>query len=71
MVILKVKLALCSFIEAHGNDSITNVYDRNQYHPAYNGTSSSNFIAGRPKAALLFWFFGDFRCGVLLFLQHI
>ena len=28
----------------------------------------SNFTAGRPKAALLFWFFGDFRCGVLLFL---
>ena len=27
----------------------------------------SNFIAGRPKAALLFWFFGDFRCGALLF----
>ena len=27
----------------------------------------SNFIAGRPKAVLLFWFFGDFRCGVLLF----
>ena len=27
----------------------------------------SNFIAGRPKAALLFWFFGDFRCGVRLF----
>ena len=26
----------------------------------------SNFIAGRPKKALLFWFFGDFRCGVLL-----
>ena len=26
------------------------------------------FIAGRPKAALLFWFFGDFRCGVLLFM---
>ena len=24
----------------------------------------SNFVAGRPKAALLFWFFGDFRCGV-------
>ena len=23
-------------------------------------------IAGRPKAALLFWFFGDFRCGALL-----
>ena len=26
----------------------------------------SNFIAGRPKAALLFWFFGDSRCSVLL-----
>ena len=25
------------------------------------------FIAGRPKAALLFCFFGDFRCGALLF----
>ena len=25
------------------------------------------FIAGRPKVALLFWFFGDFRCGALLF----
>ena len=29
-------------------------------------TPPSNFIAGRPKAALLFWFFGDFRCGALL-----
>ena len=28
----------------------------------------SYFIAGRPKAALLFWFFGDFRCGALLFI---
>ena len=26
------------------------------------------FIAGRPKAALLFWFFGNFRCGALLFM---
>ena len=26
----------------------------------------SNFIAGRPKAALLFWFFGGLRCDVLL-----
>ena len=25
------------------------------------------FIAGRPKAALLLWFFGGFRCGALLF----
>ena len=28
----------------------------------------SNFYAGRPKAALLFWFFGGFRCGVPLFI---
>ena len=27
-----------------------------------------NFIAGRPKVALLFWLFSDFRCGVLLFM---
>ena len=27
-----------------------------------------NFIAGRPKVALLFWFFGGFRCGVPLFI---
>ena len=26
------------------------------------------FIAGRPKAALLFLFFGDFRCGVPVFI---
>ena len=26
-----------------------------------------NFIVGRPKAALLFWFFSGFRCGVWLF----
>ena len=38
-------------------------------------TSSSPpviFIAGRPKAALLVWFFGDFRCGALLFMvSHV
>ena len=28
----------------------------------------NNFIDGRPKAALLFWLFGDFRCGALLFM---
>ena len=28
----------------------------------------SNFIAGRPKAVLLFLFFGGFRCGVPLFI---
>ena len=27
-----------------------------------------NYIAGRPKAALLFWSLRDFRCGVLLFI---
>ena len=27
-----------------------------------------DFIAGRLKAALLFWFYGDVRCGVLLFI---
>ena len=27
-----------------------------------------NFIAGGPQAALLFWFFGDFRCGSPLFI---
>ena len=26
------------------------------------------FIAGRPKATLLFWLFGGFRCGVPLFI---
>ena len=25
------------------------------------------FVAGRSGAALLFWFFGDFGCGALLF----
>ena len=29
----------------------------------------SKFIAGRPKAALLFCFFGGFRCGVSLFID--
>ena len=28
----------------------------------------NNFIAGRPKAALLFWFFSDLRCCVPLFI---
>ena len=33
------------------------------------GNSPSNFIGGCRKAALLFWNFGDFRCGVLLFID--
>ena len=32
------------------------------------GFKPSNFIAGRPKVALLFWFFGGLRCGVPLFI---
>ena len=31
----------------------------------------SNFIAGRPKAALLFWFFGDFSRYLSLFVLYI
>ena len=29
----------------------------------------SHFIVGRPKAALLFWFFSDFRCGMPLLID--
>ena len=31
----------------------------------------SNFIAGCPKAALLFWFFGGFVCVVPLFIVSL
>ena len=30
--------------------------------------SETDRARARPKAALLFWFFGDFRCGALLFM---
>ena len=44
-------------------------FPKRQYRVQYSKTGlPGNFIAGRPKAALLFWFFGDFRCGVLLFM---
>ena len=35
--------------------------------------ATSNFIADRSMVALLFWLFGDFRCGVMLsiFLLYI
>ena len=33
--------------------------------------SPSNFIASRSKATLLFWFFGDFRCDLSLFLLFL
>ena len=36
--------------------------------PPASAYCNSNFIAGRPKAALLFWFFGGFRCGVSFFI---
>ena len=38
--------------------------DRRLVEPPPPGSLS----AGRPKAALLFWFFGDFRYGVPLFI---
>ena len=36
-------------------------------HKLIQAPPPGNFIAGSPKAALLFWFFSDFRCGVPLF----
>ena len=33
----------------------------------YTCKAPSNYIAGRLRAAALFWFFGDFKCGMLLF----
>ena len=38
------------------------------WSPAKLVKAPSNLMAGRPKAALLFWFFGDFRCDVPLFI---
>ena len=35
--------------------------------PQTSSKPHSNFYCWPPKAALLFWFFGDFRCGALLF----
>ena len=31
----------------------------------------SNHIAGRAKTALLFWFFSDFRCGLLFIVRVV
>ena len=36
-------------------------------HWIANSNLPKQVLVGRPKAALLFWFFGDFRCGALLF----
>ena len=42
---------------------------RNQGRTKGEGWSTAViFIAGCPKGALLFWFFGDFRCAALLFM---
>ena len=41
------------------------------FRPALDVPPPSSFIAGRPKAALLFWFFRDFRCGALLFMGFL
>ena len=49
-------LNFCDFIQVF-------VFTRNHHLKA-----PSNFIAGCPKAALLIWFFVDFKCGVLLFM---
>ena len=38
------------------------------WHVPLDYDSSLQGGSSRPKAALLFWFFGDFRCGVLLFM---
>ena len=44
---------------------------QNQGRGLVDRKAPSNFIAGRPEAALLFWFFGCFRCGVLLFIVSL
>ena len=49
---------LTLILELHGNNN--GLVDLKLVQPP------SSFIAGSPKAALLFWFFGDFRCGVPL-----
>ena len=36
--------------------------------PQTSSSPTSYFIGGRPKAALLFWFFGGLRCGFPLFI---
>ena len=48
--------------------SVTNKVGARVGRPQTSSSPPVIFIAGRPKAALLFWFFGDFRCGALLFM---
>ena len=60
-----VFVVICFLIQGRikGEGRSTANYSKAAPHP-----TPSSFIAGRPKAALLFWFFGDFRCGVPLFI---
>ena len=61
---IMVSFFLLSFFPRGVLDEILNLIESvSEDFPSY----FSNFIAGRPKAALLFWFFGGFRCGVPLF----
>ena len=62
-------LLQCKF----ANSTLLSLLSFSYFITPYDAQASSAFsalifIAGRPKAALLFWFFGDFRCGALLFM---
>ena len=49
-------------------DEMYNRFTLDEAPPSLPPHPPGNCIAGYPKAALLFWFFGDFRCGMLLFM---
>ena len=56
------KISLCGFFTDKAMVGVEwTTFSANNKRPA------AIFIAGRPKAALLLWFFGDFRYGALLF----
>ena len=57
----------CSHLLIKISINVRNRHDRTKgegWSTANSLTLPSNFIAGRLNAALLFWFFGGFRCGV-------
>ena len=68
----RTKSSLSALYSFPSNDSgklVTRLYDmREGLVDRTLVQAPSNFIAGRPKVALLFWFFGDSRCGVPLFI---
>ena len=75
LILISVLLRSCIYELGIIHANQTNKCLRNQGKTKGEGWSTanyskppSNFIAGRPKAALLFWFFGGFRCGVPLFI---